>query len=180
MNIVIGSKIKNLRLSADLTQAELAARAQLTKGFISQLENDQTDIALESLNGILEALGVSLSEFFSDNSSEAVIFSPAERVRLTDRGAKVFELLVPGSTNNEMDPVFVTLNKGEALEPEEAHEGEEFGYVLSGKLSMQLAKKLYHIPAKSCFYFESSKPHRLLNKGNVAVSFIWVSAPPQM
>ena len=180
MSLEVGSKIKNLRLSADLTQAELAARAQLTKGFISQLENGQTDIALESLNGILEALGVSLSEFFSDHSSEKVVYSPTERVALADRGAKVFELLVPGSTNNEMDPVFVTLNKGEALETEEAHEGEEFGYVLSGKLSLQLAKKLYHIPARSCFYFESNKPHRLSNKGSGAVSFIWVSSPPQM
>ncbi|MCK4606862.1 MAG: helix-turn-helix transcriptional regulator, partial [candidate division Zixibacteria bacterium] len=63
----IGEKIKALRLSSDLTQEELANRAGLSKGFISQLENDQTSIQIDSLADILEALSVSLSDFFSDS-----------------------------------------------------------------------------------------------------------------
>ena len=68
MDLNIGSKIKALRLASDLTQEELANRARLTKGFISQLENEkfQTSISLDSLADILDALGVSLSEFFGD------------------------------------------------------------------------------------------------------------------
>ena len=88
----IGQNIKDLRLAAELTQSELADRAQLTKGFISQVENDQTSISLDSLVDILEALGLSLGEFFSENGEDdRIAFSPKERVSLPDRGASIFE-----------------------------------------------------------------------------------------
>ena len=77
----IGQKIKDLRLAAELTQSELADRAQLTKGFISQVENDQTSISLDSLADILEALGMSLGEFFSENGEDdRIAYTPEERV----------------------------------------------------------------------------------------------------
>ena len=79
MELKIGEKIKALRLASELTQAELADRARLTKGFISQLENDQTSISVDSLADILGALGVSLAEFFSDSSDVKVVFSPGSR-----------------------------------------------------------------------------------------------------
>ena len=52
-----------MRLASDLTQEELANRAKLTKGFISQLENEQTSISLDSLADILDALGISIPAF---------------------------------------------------------------------------------------------------------------------
>jgi transcriptional regulator with XRE-family HTH domain len=62
----IGERIKNLRKLSALTQEELAERAGLTKGFISQVERDRTSISLDSLVQILEALGENISEFFLD------------------------------------------------------------------------------------------------------------------
>ncbi|HVP07022.1 MAG TPA: helix-turn-helix transcriptional regulator, partial [Candidatus Acidoferrum sp.] len=107
MELRIGGKIKALRLASDLTQAELADRARLTKGYISQLENEQTSASVETLADILEALGVTLSEFFTDSAQTKVVFSPAERVAIEDKGVNRFELLVPGSTNNLMDPIMM-------------------------------------------------------------------------
>ncbi|MCK4632360.1 MAG: helix-turn-helix domain-containing protein, partial [candidate division Zixibacteria bacterium] len=74
----IGQKIKVLRQRSDLTQEELANRAGLTKGFISQLENEQSSIQIDSLADLLEALGVSLSEFFADGDKTKVVFAPSE------------------------------------------------------------------------------------------------------
>ena len=62
----IGSKIKRLRAQQGLTLEELASRCELTKGFLSQLERDLTSPSIATLADILEALGSSLSEFFSD------------------------------------------------------------------------------------------------------------------
>ena len=56
--MVIGEKIKNLRLSCELTQEELADRCELTKGYISQLENDLTSPSIATLIDILSALGI--------------------------------------------------------------------------------------------------------------------------
>ena len=61
----IGSKIKRLRVRLGLTQEELAARTELTKGFISQLERDITSPSIATLMDILESLGTNVSEFFS-------------------------------------------------------------------------------------------------------------------
>ena len=62
----IGEKIKLLRYRCGLTQEELADRCELTKGYISQLENDITSPSIASLTDILAALGSDLQQFFSE------------------------------------------------------------------------------------------------------------------
>ncbi|NOY88899.1 MAG: cupin domain-containing protein [FCB group bacterium] len=182
MNINIGKKIKALRLSSDLTQEELANRAQLTKGFISQLENDnfQTSISLGSLADILDALGITLAEFFSDTEETPVVFKPSDRIPMEVPGALKFELLIPGSTNNLMDPIFVELAPGEKLEKSAPHSGEQFGYILKGTVTLLLNKKQYKVPSHNCFYFKSNQSHQIQNNSHKVASLLWVLTPPQM
>ena len=180
MKLDIGDKIKGLRLSSELTQEELADRAGLTRGFISQLENDQSSIQIDSLSDILGALGISLSEFFSDSSGTQVVFSAKDRILLDNKGASLFELLVPGSTNNVMDPILVELAPGEQLEKHESLPGEQFGFVLKGTATLKLGDKKYSVAKGHCFYFESNCVHQLSNEKETAVKLLWVSTPPQM
>ena len=70
----IGEKIKKLRTILGLTQEELADRAELTKGFISQVERDLTSPSIASLSDILEALGTNLSKFFKNVEDEKFVF----------------------------------------------------------------------------------------------------------
>ena len=182
MNFNIGTKIKALRLASDLTQEELANRARLTKGFISQLENGkfQTSISLESLADIVDALGISLSEFFSDVVDNKAVFKKNDRVEVFDTGASKFELLVPGSTNNMMDPIIVELIPGESLEKQDPKPGEQFGFVLKGNLTLVIGKKRHTITKNNCFYFKADQSHQFLNTGKVNTEFLWVTTPPQM
>ena len=71
----IGEKIKRLRVEKQLTQEELANRCELSKGFISQLENDLTSPSIATLIDILDILGTNLNEFFSEASNEKIVFS---------------------------------------------------------------------------------------------------------
>ncbi|MFH1687737.1 MAG: XRE family transcriptional regulator [bacterium] len=180
MKLEIGHKIKALRLASDLTQEELANRAGLSKGFISQLENDQTSVQIDTLSDMLEALGISLSDFFSESNVEKVVFGPDDRVAVDGTGACSFELLIPGSTNNQMDPVLVTLQPGESLEKRGPHPGEQFGFVLKGTVTVQLGKKVYKVRSKSCFCFESDREHQIRNDNGAPASLLWVTTPPQM
>ena len=180
MELKIGQKIKTLRLASDLTQTELADRANLTKGFISQLENDQCSISVDSLADIIDALGVSLQEFFGDKTEPEVVFAPDDRVVVEGKGASRFELLVPGSTNNEMDPIMVELKPGQRLEAFDPHPGEQFGYVLKGEATLKLGKKEYRVRANHCFYFEADQASQIMNKSHSSVRLLWVTAPPQM
>ncbi len=182
MEINIGKKIKALRLASDLTQEELANRAELTAGFISQIESEkfQTSISIDSLSDILDVLGVSLAEFFSESNGPRVVYKPTDRVPIEGSGASSFELLIPGSTNTMMDPAVVELQPGEAIEERDPHPGEQFGFVLRGTITLVLGKKEYRIPKSGCFYFRADKQHQVLNNSGKAASFLWVIAPPQM
>ena len=68
----IGDKIKRMRIEKGLTQEELANRCELSKGFISQVENDLTSPSIATLIDILEILGTNLKEFFSDDKDEKI------------------------------------------------------------------------------------------------------------
>lgn len=180
LSVNIGAKIKALRLASDLTQQELADRAKLTKGFISQLENEQSSISVDSLVDILDVLGVTLPEFFSEASRAKVVFGPTERVAVEGMGVSKFELLIPGSTNNEMDPVLLELRPGEGLEEEEPFAGQVFGFVLKGFATLRLDKASYKVPANSCFYFRADQTHQIANTSGGKVVLLTVTSPPQM
>jgi transcriptional regulator with XRE-family HTH domain len=179
LELRIGEKLKALRLASDLTQAELADRAGVTKGFISQLENDQTSVQIDTLSDLLEALGETLGDFFSD-VEEKVVFSPEERIQIEGKGASKFELLIPGSTNNLMDPIMLELEPGERLGEQPPHPGEQFGFVIQGTATLRLDRKTYKIPRGHCFYFEAYRKHEIANDGHTPVRLLWLISPPQM
>ena len=69
----LGKKIKDLRIKYNLTQEELANRLELSKGFISQLENDLTEPSVSTLEDIVHALGTNLSDFFKEDKQKEQI-----------------------------------------------------------------------------------------------------------
>ncbi len=176
----IGERLKQLRMTNSLTQEELASRADLTKGYISQLESDSTSPSIATLKDIIDVFGISMQEFFAEPSrNEDVVFGAEARVQSTgdDDGVKV-ELLVPGAQNREMDPALVTIRPGEEMEKQDYHEGEEFGYVLLGKIQLQLDDRLYTVKKGECFYFSSDKRHSVKNTGKAEAKILWVVTPP--
>jgi len=174
----IGDKIRNLRLASDLTQEELAERAGLTKGFISQIEHDLTSISLESLEHILTALNTTLGAFFSETTGERVIFSAEHRTAMVKEGVKSFQLLVPGATNREMEPALVELAPGESTEETDPYPGEEYGFVLKGRISLHLGPQVFKAQQGDSFYFSADRHHRLQNIGKGEAVILWVTCPP--
>ena len=75
----IGNKLRELRIAKNLTQEELADRAELSKGFISQVERDLTSPSIATLVDILQCLGTDLKDFFSDTSGdEQIVFHDSD------------------------------------------------------------------------------------------------------
>ena len=107
------------------------------------------------------------------------VYGKDARVQSSDAGDGVrVELLVPGAQNREMDPVLVTLDPGEEMDEQPFHEGEEFGYVLLGKVQLKLDAKVYTIKKDECFYFASDKRHAVKNIGKGPAKILWVVTPP--
>ncbi|MDD5772115.1 MAG: XRE family transcriptional regulator [bacterium] len=174
----IGKRIKELRQASGLTQEELALRSNLTKGFISQVEHDLTSLSVDSLVQILAALDESPADFFREALQEKVVFGKDDRVKVEKRGVKRFELLVPAAQNREMEPAIVILSQGEKTPREDSHEGEEFGYVVEGKIAIRLGAKFFYAKEEDCFYFTANTVHYLQNAGRKTAVVVWVSSPP--
>lgn len=173
----IGSKIKGLRLAVGLTQEELADRCDLTKGYISQLENDLTSPAISTLEDLLAALGTDLSEFFSSESDERVVFTEDDYF-VKEYDDEKTTWLVPNSQRNSMEPIKCTLSGKAKTDVDNPHEGEEFGYVLSGEIILHTGGKRFRVKKGQSFYFTSSTNHFLENPSNEIAEIIWVSSPP--
>ena len=173
----LGVKIKRLRLQCGLTQEELADRCELTKGYISQLENNLTSPSIATLMDILAVLGSDLKSFFNEEVDEQIVFGENDFFEKQDEG-ELITWLVPNSLKNEMEPILLTLQPGISTMEDMPHEGEEFGYVLQGSAVLYLGKKSYAITAGNSFYFTSKKRHYIKNESNEIAKILWVSSPP--
>ena len=176
----IGKEVKRLRLQRGLTQEELADRCELSKGFISLLERDLTSPSIATLMDILESLGSDLKAFFSETGDEKLVFGEDDIFVKEDaegiRGR--IRWLVPSAQKNQMEPIMVELGPGGETEEDDPHEGEEFGYVLSGTLKIVLGDRVERVKRDESFYFRPTAPHKLVNAGKAPCRVLWVSTPP--
>lgn len=173
----IGAKLKELRILKGLTQEELADRAELSKGFISQLERDLTSPSIATLMDILQCLGTSIGEFFNETLEEQIVFGKTDYFEKHDLELKnEIKWIIPNAQKNMMEPILLTLEPGGETYPDNPHEGEEFGYVLQGNISIHIGSKTYKAKKGESFYFVSDKKHYLSSKAGAVL--IWVSSPP--
>lgn len=174
----IGNKLKLLRLSANLTQDELAKRSELTKGFISQVERNLTSPSVATLIDILEALGTSPIEFFKDDE-EKFFFSEEDYFENTndDLGHTV-SWIVPNAQKYLMEPVLLTLNSFGKSEDIPPFEGEVFGYVMKGFVDLYIGDKKQKLKRGETFYFEAKANHHLENTSKSEAKVLWISSPP--
>ena len=173
----LGKKIKQMRNQKGLTQEELADRCELTKGYISQLENNLNSPSIATLTDILSALGSNLSEFFREETEDKVVFSKNEFIEKNSDGV-IFNWLIPNAQKNMMEPLLVELAPSTSTIEDIPHEGEEFGYVLEGKIAIVLGNAHHPCKKGEAFYYEASKPHYIVNKGKSKARFLWISTPP--
>ena len=172
----IGAKIKAIRLQRDLTQEELAARCELTKGYISQLENDVCSHSITTLCDILNVLGVSLQSFFAEPKREKVVFSPEDYFE-SENGEGINTWLIPNSQKNEMEPIILTLPPEGTCETRLPFEGEEFGYVLEGKIKLYIGEFVYKAKRGEAFYLDGRSEHKIVNAGKSKAKILWVTTP---
>ena len=175
----IGDKIKRMRIEKGLTQEELANRCELSKGFISQLENDLTSPSIATLIDILEILGTNLKEFFSDDRDEKITYTYEDMIETENEELKYSLMwLVPNAQKNMMEPIMITLKPGGQYLEEDPHEGEEFGFVLSGNITLHLGDTKHKVKKGESFYFKPKANHYISNNGKTVAKVIWISTPP--
>lgn len=184
----IGARLREERVRAGLSQRELARRLGLSASLISQLESGMSKPSVGTLYSIVTELGLSLDhiirgEHFSteQNGNPRRVTEPSPLVHPDDRQAidlasgVRWEQLTAGN-QEDIDFLHATYEVGGASTPDRSlmrHHGREYGYVMSGTLGIEIGFEKYELNPGDAIAFDSTRPHRLFNKGDVPVHAIW-------
>lgn len=173
----IGQKLKRYRIQNGLTLEELASRCELTKGFLSQIENDITSPSISTLGDIVEALGIDMSSFFKEEKEEQLVFTVDDYFIDEQKGSKI-TWIVPNAQKNDMEPIILELEQGFASNEILPHEGEELGYVLSGRITLVIDGEKHTVKKGQTFYITGDMSHLLINEHQQTARILWVCTPP--
>ncbi len=178
--MIIGDKIRSLRLEHGLTQEELADRSELTKGYISQVERDLASPSIATLQDILEALGTTLGDFFTTvDTGEKIVFHKDDIFIKEDQDYNMaIHWIVPNAQKNQMEPIILELQPGGMSYDDEPHRGEEFGYVLKGEVELVMKYRRFKVKKGECFYYKADQDHMIKNSSKQPATVLWVSTPP--
>lgn len=184
----ISHRLREERVRAGISQRELARRLGLSASLISQLESGQSRPSVGTLYSIVTELGVSLDRVIRGGDYPATVDGdgagqkdrspvahPGERAAIElDSGVHWEELAADAEEG--IDFLHATYEVGGASTPDASlmrHHGREYGYVLSGTLSVQIGFQKHELDAGDSIAFDSTIPHRLFNEGDVPVQAIW-------
>ncbi len=176
----MSEKIKTRRKKLGLTLKALAERVGCTDAYISQIETGKAVPSISVLQKIANALDVQIRDLLSDERGQDKIFlSKGERTQIIYPGSHIYaELLVSRISDKSMEPLYKVIPVGCASMKEHKHPGEEFGYILKGKLELRVGDQVKVLEPGDSFYFSSTLPHSYRNVGDVDVETIWVVSPP--
>lgn len=163
----VGSRLKEVRKKAGMSQRELAKRAGVTNSTISMVEKNSVSPSVSSLKKVLSGLPMSLMEFFdSEDSSRVetpVVYSEAEFLDSSVNGLD-WKLIGKSFPNRSMSFMVECLPPGsDTGEEMYMHEGEEAGYILEGKLELTVEGEVFELEAGQGYYFDSRRQHRFRN-----------------
>jgi len=170
----LGKKIRKIRTKKGLTQEGLAARSGLTKSYISLLEVGKKIPAISTLSQIAAALGMTIGDCFenTDDSSDVAVVRKNERVQVAQEGTPfgyIYEALSLQKKDRTMDAFIVKVlpgDKSKAKGVEFKHAGEEFDFVIEGKIKYIIDNREYVLREGDSIYFDSSMKHRVEALGN--------------
>ncbi|MFD0693147.1 helix-turn-helix domain-containing protein [Paenibacillus sp. GCM10027628] len=174
----IHKKVKELRVSNDLTLKDLAEKTGLSVSFLSSVERGATSLAITSLKKIADALDVTMSYFFEEEvkSSFHVKLEQQKAFRV-ENSASSFVRLGGQFPKRALEPLIVTLAPKQQKEHTFTHPGEEFYYVLHGAVLFEIDGEDYYVRQGETIHFPSHIAHEFENPLNEESVLLCVLTP---
>ncbi|GHT11322.1 transcriptional regulator [Bacteroidia bacterium] len=171
----IAERLKGLRDSLDLSIREMAEQSERTPEEIQLYESGETDIPMSFLFDVAQHFNMDTSTLISGEEPrmESYFLTRYGKGKSVERN-KVYkyQALASGYIHPEAEPFEVTVDPNDQEIHLNSHEGEEFDYVLEGRLQFQInGKDLFLNPGDS-IYFDSSNPHGMKALDNKPVKFL--------
>ncbi len=141
------------------------------------MENNLATPSLPALMDLVEALGSDMSTFFSEEQEQKIVFRKEDFFEDNRENGRIL-WVVPNAQKNEMEPILLTLEAHQETRPMMPHEGEEFGYVLAGRVTLVNGGRKHRIRKGETFYIRGDQEHLLKNEGASAAQILWITTPP--
>lgn len=175
-NPSLGERLRDRRKALGMTQQQVADAASLTVGFISQVERGLSTPSLASLYNLAGALQASVDTFVSraPGGGNSLVTHSGERQTYRAPGiARSYEFLERGFPDALLNACLSHVPPGHASETM-SHEGEEFVYLVSGRMRYEVDGEGYELGPGDTLHFDSRRPHRGTNIGTTEAVELWV------
>ena len=182
MVAAIGASVRSMRKDAGLTLEQLADRAGVSVGMVSQLERGKGNPSFATLVQIAHGLDVPVGRLMLVEVAASPVVRADERRRLNgphlSSGNCLYEMLTP-DLSGALQANWVRSWPGHDTSATPfLHNGEEFGVVISGQLEVHVGAEAHVLGAGDSIRFSSTIPHWFVNHGPDVVDAVWVSTPP--
>lgn len=159
------SRIRTLRLLQKRTLKDVADICGFTVSLLSKIESGKTTPPLATLARIASALGISLSDLLESGKQTATVLTTAQKLKETppahtDKGYD-FHVIAPERSRKVMQPFVFTANKDTAKPGAMRHSGEEYVYVLEGRMRYRVGETTYTLGPGDSLYFDAEEEHDL-------------------
>lgn len=179
----VGARLQTIRTLKGLSQRELAKRAGVTNSTISMIEKNSVSPSISSLKKVLAGIPMSLVEFFSldleQDTPTQVVYRANELIDISS-GAHTVRMRLVGRAHPSRALAFLDETYPPGADTGEemyAHEGEEAGLVVEGRLELTVGGEVHILEPGDSYYFESSRPHRFRNPFEVPARLISATTP---
>jgi len=177
----LGRGIRDCRSAKGMTLKKLAELTELSVSYLSQLERDSISPSLRSLAKIAQALNVPIVSFFlKQNDPPGSVVRREKRIKITLPDTDLqYELLAP-DVNRKVEFLLLRVEKGKGQDKLITHEGEEYVFIIQGKLEVKVGKERYVLRAGDSICFDPSFPHTFNNIGEEEVIGVIAASPPSL
>ena len=183
VDVAVGQRIRDLRRSRKLSLETIAARTDLSIGFLSQIERGLSSPSLRVLATIANVLGVVIAGLFgaaetAAAGSDAIVTREQQRAELNLwRTGISKQLLSPSGSEGRLNLFLVHMEPGGSTGDElYTHDGEEAGLVLEGEMILTVDAESWTLRTGDSFRFASRRPHRFSNPSNKTKAVVlWVN-----
>jgi transcriptional regulator with XRE-family HTH domain len=174
----LGKRLRELRRKRGLTTGELAIQAQVSSGFISQLERNRTMPSLATLQRVAAALHVPLTYLLLEDDLRPQVVRKHERQIIPlDHDGLCASLLSPLASQH-LELVLLDLPRGAVSWPQSrSHEGQECHLVLRGTIRAYHGDESYLLAEGDSILWDGTVPHRMENVGDGAAQLLIALAP---
>ena len=176
----VSARIRYIRELEGISQRELARRAGLTHGTIALIENNKISPSIGSLRKILDAMSLTLTEFFNlkVDADSTVIFTAEDLLEVGTGGVSMKQV----GRNLRGRPLQILYERyppgtETAAEPY-SHDGEEGGVVVKGCIEVVVGNQRKRLGPGEAFLFPSRLPHRFFNPGPEECVIVSAMTPP--